>query len=116
MFTYFTNKKASPAPPLGQEKPMSYHRNPSVSRERERERERVNRSADCLCLHTSWVIGFSVVFRLSTAKVHHFPETTKHFPNFFPASNYLHSFFLFLMSALGNRWRNRASSSSVREP
>ena len=39
MFTYFTNKKASPAPPLGQEKPMSYHRNPSVSRERERERE-----------------------------------------------------------------------------
>lgn len=37
MFTYFTNKKASPAPPLGQEKPMSYHRNPPVSRERERE-------------------------------------------------------------------------------
>lgn len=35
MFTYFTNKKASPAPPLGQEKPMSYHRNPPVSRERE---------------------------------------------------------------------------------
>ena len=27
-----------------------------------------------------------------------------------------YSFFLFLMSALGNRWRNRASSSSVREP
>lgn len=99
MFTYFTNKKASPAPPLGQEKPMSYHRNPPVSR------ERVNRSADCLCLHTSWVICFSVVFRLSTAKVHHFPETTKHFPNFFPASNYLHSFFLFLMSALGSSGR-----------
>ena len=39
MFTYFTNKKASPAPPLGQEKPMSYHRKPSVVRERERERE-----------------------------------------------------------------------------
>ena len=77
MFTYFTNKKASPAPPLGQEKPMSYHRNPPVSR------ERVNRSADCLCLHTSWVLVLGVVFRLSTAKVHHFPETAKLFPNLF---------------------------------
>ena len=35
------NKKASPAPPSGQEKPMSHHRNPSAVRERERERERV---------------------------------------------------------------------------
>ena len=66
MFTYFTNKKASPAPPLGQEKPMSYHRNPPVSRERER--ERVNRSADGLCLHISWVLVFDVVIKIVAGK------------------------------------------------
>jgi hypothetical protein len=32
-------KKASPAPPTGQGKPVSYHRNPPILRERERERE-----------------------------------------------------------------------------
>lgn len=31
-----TKKKASPAPPSGQEKPMSHHRKPSAVRERER--------------------------------------------------------------------------------
>ncbi len=47
MCQLFIKKKASPAPPSGQEKPMSYHRNPPVVRERERERERESkRSAD----------------------------------------------------------------------
>ena len=40
MSQLFIKKKASPAPPSGQEKPVSYHRYPPVSRERERESKR----------------------------------------------------------------------------
>ena len=57
MCQLFIKRKASPAPPSGQEKPMSYHRNPPVVRERERERERERVNAlriDNLCIHIKW--------------------------------------------------------------
>ena len=54
------NRKASPAPPSGQEKPVSNHRNPPVVRERERERERVNAlRIDGLCIHITQVKVFA---------------------------------------------------------
>ena len=51
-----TNRKASPVPPTGQEKPMSNHRNPPVARERERERVKPLRRL----MVSSYLLGVSV--------------------------------------------------------
>ena len=55
-----TNRKASPVPPTGQEKPMSNHRNPPVARERERERERERVKPLRRLMVSSYLLGVSV--------------------------------------------------------